>query len=375
MSIAAFAGFAPPIRAPEVKRRLGAEELQQARIEHRRQVDQERLARMMNARERTIGVDKVALDLQVAERAEKKELDRQVEEVKNEESKALRDALELRERAAAAARRRMEQQCLNFNRFHANANKREPEPDPIPAQPSLVEQFPGQDLHREVRLRRQRQQQAAWLEQQVFEKRIKEETEKQENAQWGQNVNEVQKNMRAVEKSEEQLRKEIERARLDYNEAKAAEDKKDADFGYNHRAQIEEAEMRHHEEDAFLNEYPARLGLKGNVMRTERKSDDPRLEREVFNFNQRRAGTLKEKENEALRAKEQDRAQMNAVNRAVKLNEISAQRSRREIERATLVANQAAAAENRKRQDYEKSVSGRGEVADEFFQQFGRALR
>jgi len=269
----------------------------------------------------------------------------------------------------------MEQQCLNFNRIHGYGKPKEPEPDPKPSKPALVEQFPGQDLHREVRLRRQRQQQAAWLEQQVFEKRIKEETEKQENAQWGQNVNEVQKNMRAVEKSEEQLRKEIERARLDYNEAKAAEDKKDADFGYNHRAQIEEAEMRHHEEDAFLNEYPARLGLKGNVMRTERKSDDPRLEREVFNFNQRRAGTLKEKENEALRAKEQDRAQMNAVNRAVKLNEISAQRSRREIERATLVANQAAAAENRKRQDYEKSVSGRGEVADEFFQQFGRALR
>merc|ERR550514_316703 len=138
MSIAAFAGFAPPVRAPDVRRRLDGEEREQARIEHRRQVDKERIARMLNARERTIGVDKVALDLQVAERAEKKELDRQVEEVKEEESKALRDALELRERAAAAARRRMEQQCLNFNRLHAHG-PREPEPTSEPSKPGLLE--------------------------------------------------------------------------------------------------------------------------------------------------------------------------------------------------------------------------------------------
>jgi hypothetical protein len=116
--------------------------------------------------------------------------------------------------------------------------------------------------------------------------------------------------------------------------------------------------------------------LNGNVPRTDRKGDDGRLEKEVFKFNQRRAGgTSEEKENEARRAKEQDRAQMNAVNRAVKLNEINAQRSRREMERATLVSNIAAAAENRKRQDYDRAFEGRGEVAEEFYQQFGRALR
>merc|ERR1719487_2774912 len=130
-----------------------------------------------------------------------------MQEVKDEENKALRDALELRERAAAAARRRMERQCLNFNRIHAyGPGAREPEPAPMPSQPGLLEQFPGQDLHREVRLRRQRQQQAAWLEQQVFEKRMKEESEKQEKARWGQQVSEVAQNMRAVEKSEEQMR-------------------------------------------------------------------------------------------------------------------------------------------------------------------------
>lgn len=66
---------------------------------------------------------------------------------------------------------------------------------------------------------------------------------------------------------------------------------------------------------------------------------------------------------------------MNAVNRAVKLNEIDAQRSRREHERATLVANQALAAEHRKRQDYDKTTFTRGAVDEEFFQQFGVALR
>ena len=70
MSIAAFAGFAPPVRAADVKPRLTGEEREQARIEHRRQVDKERIARMLNARERAIGVDKVALDLQVAVRSE-----------------------------------------------------------------------------------------------------------------------------------------------------------------------------------------------------------------------------------------------------------------------------------------------------------------
>jgi hypothetical protein len=374
MSIAAFAGFAPPIRAPEVKRRLDREEREQARIEYRRQVDKERIARMYNARERTIGVDKVALDLQVAERAEKKEHDRQLEEVKDEENKALRDALELRERAAAAARRRMEQQCNNFNHFHAFGS-REPEPDPKPSKPGLLEQFPGQDLHREVRLRRQRQQQAAWLEQQVFEKRMKEESEKEERDQWGQQVNAVAENMRAVEKSEEGLRREIERARFDFNEAKASEDKKDVGFEANHRHQVEEAEMRYHDEDAFLNERVGRLGLNGNVPRADRKGDDPRLEKDVFNFNQRRADAMKEKENEARRATQKESAQTNAVNRALKLNEMHEQRSRKEIERATLVANQALAAQQRKRKDYERTATGRGAVEEGFFQNFGRALR
>jgi hypothetical protein len=374
MSIAAFAGFAPPVRAPEVKRRLTGEELEQARIEHRRQVDQERIARMYNARERTIGVDKVALDLQVAENQAKRDLEREAEEVKDEENKALRNALELRERAAAAARRRMEQQCLNFNRFHAFGQQK-PEPAPEPVQPSLLERFPGQDLHREVRLRRQRQQQAAWLEEQVFEKRLKEESEKQERAQWGQQVSTVAENMRAVEKNEQQMRKEIERARLNFNEAKAAEGKSDQGFALHQRAQIEEAEMDFHAEDAFLNEFPGRPGLHGNVPRTERKGDDGRLAVEHFRFNQQRANVAKEKENEARRALQQDRADMNAVNRAVKLNEIGAQRSRREAERAAQVANQALAAEQRKRADYSRGAFRNGEVKEEFFQQFGRALR
>jgi len=376
MSIAAFAGFAPPVRGAEAKRRLTGEERDEARIEHRRQVDKERIARMLNARERAIGVDKVALDLQVAEKAEKKELDRQMEEVKAEESKALRDAVELRERAAAAARRRMEQQCLNFNRIHASGPKAEPEPAAQPSQPGLLEQFPGQDLHREVRLRRQRQQQAAWLEQQVFEKRMKEETEKQEKARWAQEMSGLSQNMRAVEKTEEQLRREIERSRLDFNVAKAAEDKHDHSFKDAQRQRLEQAEMQHHEEDAFLNELPPPVGLNGNVPRTDRKGDDGRLEREVFKLNLQRARASREKENEARRAdKNEDRLQMNAVNRAVKLNEIDAQRSRREHERATLVANQALAAEHRKRQDYDKTTFTRGAVDEEFFQQFGVALR
>jgi hypothetical protein len=353
---------------------LEGEELQQARIEHRRQVDQERVARMYNARERTIGVDKVALDLQVAEKAERKDLDRQLEVVKDEENKALRDALELRERAAAAARRRMEQQCLNFNRLHAHG-PREPEPTSEPSKPGLLEQFPGQDLHRQVRIQRQRQQQAAWLEQQVFEKRLREEAEKQEKTQWGQQVSAVAESMRAVEKSEEQLRREIERARLDFNEAKAAEDTHDHGFTEGQRQQIEQAELHHHEADPFMSERPGRLGLNGQVPRTDRKGDDGRLALEAFNFNQRRVDAAKEKENEARRATQRDRIQMNAVNRAVKLNEIDSQRSRREHERATLVANQALAAAHRKREDYERSESRMGAVDEGFFQQFGRALR
>merc|ERR1719313_2196476 len=155
---------------------------------------------------------------------------------------------------------------------------------------------------------------------------MKEESEKQEKAQWGQQVSSVAENMRAVEKSEEAMRKEIERARLDFNEAKASEAKKDKGFDENRRQQIEEAEMEFHAEDAFLNEYPGRLGLNGNVPRTDRKGDDGRLEKEVFKFNQRRAGSTSEEENEARRVLQQDRAQMNAVNRALKLNELSEQR-------------------------------------------------
>jgi ribosomal protein S25 len=116
--------------------------------------------------------------------------------------------------------------------------------------------------------------------------------------------------------------------------------------------------------------------LNGNVPRTDRKGDDGRLEREVFKLNLQRARASREKENEARRAdKNEDRLQMNAVNRAVKLNEIDAQRSRREHQRATLVANQALAAEHRKRQDYDKTTFTRGAVDEEFFQQFGVALR
>merc|ERR1719274_557163 len=98
------------------------------------------------------------------------------------------------------------------------------------------------------------------------------------------------------------MRKEIERARLDFNEAKAAEAKKDNGFEENQRRQVEEAEMDFHAEDAFLNEYPGRLGLNGNVPRADRKGDDGRLEKVVFKFNQRRADAFKEKENEARRA-------------------------------------------------------------------------
>ena len=157
---------------------------EERRLEARRQRDEERRQRFLNAKTRTLGVDVAALDRQVAEKRARKEAERAAEMSYAEEQRQIRRVLEmnlLEERKQQQQDRMEVAQVVQVQRDptltrewdlnNPNALKNEQPPrvgdfDPR-CGPSSLQQFSGEDLNKGDRIKMQQMQLKDWTQQAI----------------------------------------------------------------------------------------------------------------------------------------------------------------------------------------------------------------
>lgn len=244
---------------------------EEAAVERRRKLEEERKKRIFDAKTRGIGVDKEALDLQVRQRKEQ-------EQAEKDRDRTLEQQMLEADRTLLASEREIERQrsevqkeiSLFRGRFQQkpqakefDLNDPEHKKKDIPARvgdddarlgASSLQRFDGEDLERDDRVRKQRTQQRDWVVAQVTEREQKKQFDEEMERLEVLRQQEVGLRLREVELEAERQRREVARETADFNRS-MAEERKRADSEHRHGETLAGLEeIRTQLESAFLNE-------------------------------------------------------------------------------------------------------------------------
>jgi len=255
------------------KPRLTDEEKLARDCMRRRQTDLERRARIFDAKRRMIGVDKEALDAQVAEKEDNKQSHKQDTKMADRNLAAIDKELKLIELDKQRRRRVHESGCKEYSLQNLNFESRREYDlnDPlakrkgVPARvgdfdprcgASSMQKFSGEDLMKEERIRQQRAAMVNSIEQQKFEKAM---LTKQGAGGDGFSVQveEITALRNEIEENEISLRKELQRKQYDENIYQADENESRRKGLVRDNMEANQKELAHHATDKMLNEKSA----------------------------------------------------------------------------------------------------------------------
>jgi len=245
---------------------------------------------VLNAKTRTIGVDVATLDAQVAA---KDAADAAAAEVTRKEDEALLavdthlklvelDRQRIHKEASAGVREfnstymtkdtRKEWILSDPKALQREAPTRMGDDDPRLGLSSL-QIFAGEDLKKAERVKAQQAQQRNWIEQQVYEKAVIDQGERDYDNGFAQNVQAMTALRGSLEAEEAALRKELTRVGLQHNEDKRLE-KEEEQKRRGHQRVLDERiqdyrEMAWASTNDMLNETKPQYNSNGRVNRTE----------------------------------------------------------------------------------------------------------
>jgi hypothetical protein len=262
-SLPGFSDLPSHIQNAHCPPRLTEEERFALKVEGRRKFEAERRLRIFDAKRRTIGVDKETLDAQVAEKHQNDN------DALNQKRRDLHDMkrqdrdLKILEAERANLKRAMEKDCkdhsLTYLHFAARseydlndpkANRKE-----LPARvgdndrrcgPASMQQFGGEDLMKEERVRQQKEAMVNYIEQQRFEKAVL--AEQGDGKEFLAELAELQALRNEMEDADMSARKDMRRDVRDQN--KAYEEEK---FYRNRQECLQSMAMNAAEIDASVN--------------------------------------------------------------------------------------------------------------------------
>lgn len=355
--------FAPPPRARAAPSPIYAPQLAEARLEAKAAANAARRDRFLDAKQRLIGADRAALDMLVSERQQQQELDKERERLYDRANAHVMSKLADADRAHRRVRRAQEVACMQHNKLLLEAPDRarqEREDRRREADQRIV--FVGEDLAKDARERRQRQQVRSWVEQQVFERAGKDDAAQAQAAEWGCHQKKVAEHMRSVEDAQAKERAEYARSVAQYN-VSAAEARRGDSVAKQAQLEVEQSFAERLE---GASEAPTCTDYKGDL--------DGRLRKSMVAFNERATAEKEKRAREVLAEKNSLAGVGEQVRRAVVQNGRDEQRLRREMQRAVLLENQQLAAQRRQREAFEQSVRCGGPSSD-FFRGFGTSCR
>jgi len=214
------------------------EQAEQRVIERRRRLEEDRKQRIFNAKQRTIGVDRQALDIQVQERAMAKEMERQRDQAFADRMLVTEQRVQIMERDVQRARKDATMSVQEYrNQMQQKHMRKEWDlNDPLtlrkdrPARvsdvdaivgPASLQKFAGEDLDYGNRVRKQQQQQAMWVVEQMAEKQAQIDNERDMERLFTERQAEIDSRRSEMESEEVTSRGTMNEAVRDYNLALA----------------------------------------------------------------------------------------------------------------------------------------------------------
>lgn len=363
-----------------------------AKIQAKRQIDAVRKPRILDAKLRTIGVDKEVLDAQVEERRQLKELNAVHDKAYDGLCISVDKQLKLLEQEKRRIKIDMERECKEFSLESLSASQRREfdlndkdalkkempcrigDDDPRCTIASM-QQFEGEDLSKRERQRRQMEQQADWIEQQIFEKRMATSGLKDEERAFAEQVGAITTLRNEIEEREDVLRKSLGKAQQVSNtqQARTLEGVKKAGAAVDNV--LNAREMEHHAHDPFLNETRAFYNGSGRVQRAEYKGvgREDKVGCQSFQL-----GQIAEKsERKALTGGVEKvlANQSESTRRQLIIMEREKQRTQRAVAMAVRDENRKLAEDQQAHQKYLKDTVYRNHCAPDYFTQFGTSAR
>lgn len=377
---------------PNVKPHYTPEEKIARDVERRRQAEAERRHRIFDAKRRTIGVDKQALDAQCVEKTEMKGFVKQLDSMHDDTAKNIDKQLKLLEMEKQRIKRGMEKEAKEFSlqNLHYEARREFDLNDPnakkkdVPARigdddprcgPSSIQKFGGEDLmkrHREVV---QQKAQASWVEQQIFEKTMAAQIEQAESDDFAVQVAGITELRTEIEQKEEGLRKELQKAQQLHNLHKARESEGVKKMGASQDNHLNRMEMEHHATDPFLNETVPYHNANGRIKRDMYKGSDRGERIEVANLQKSQVAEKQDKKFVEMSNGAAFEAQTEMTRRQLVAMEREKQRTRRAMAEQVAQENRSAHQEHYDRQKHLTTNVYTNQPSDHFFAQFGTSTR
>jgi len=364
-------------------------------IERRRRLEEERKMRIFNAKQRTIGVDRQALEVQMQERNMAREMERQRDQAFADRLLVTEQRVQLMDRDVQRARKdatisvqayreQMQQKQMRKEwdlndplTLRKDKPARTSDDDPMIG-PASLQKFSGEDLEYGNRVRKQQHQQAMWVVEQMAEKHAQIDNEREMERILAERQAEIDDRRAQMEAEELNSRGNMNEAVRDYNLALA--DVKKRTETMNRLQEMEDAaeEINNQLTGDFLTENPAttvssiaphrylKYHFKG-------MSEEQRLS---IRDDQIRQAAYKAQRNMNEKEEEQN---WDLVQEAVRRNLVAGEREvfRRKQELARQIAEEQRrqAEESRMRKDVLYKQVYSGAIDQSFFSQFGASSR
>lgn len=196
---------------------------EEARIKAKREANEQRRLRYLNAKVRMIGLDVQSLDQQVAEKQRIKQSEKEADRFERTQ------AMEI-ERILAQAmdeERRMKEFQMNQVRSDweraidykktKEAEPRGPDFDNANCGPASALRFFGEDTNRVDRLKQQKEQMRRWIQEQVAEKAQLKHLQHEDEMSYAEMLKAIDEIRANTEREEKELRQYIQYSNKDYN--------------------------------------------------------------------------------------------------------------------------------------------------------------
>ncbi|XP_011497805.1 PREDICTED: RIB43A-like with coiled-coils protein 2 [Ceratosolen solmsi marchali] len=365
-----------------------------AAIEKKRQIEEQRKTRIFNPRVRRIGIDKEFLDMQVEEKKQQRDLERQKECSLDEALLRSSKLAIMLAKQQDEERRKVNKEIDTFRQTHQKpeyrrdfdlydpelVKKTKPlrETDNDGLGPASAQKFEGEDANLVCRRKEQKEQMLSWIMQQVQERRLAEKERLEAEREYQDALLSRDNRAMALETSERDCRRRLNEATAKFNRALAKEKEQRQ---RNLEAQDDEdkrAEIYNHVTGDFLTESKDQAeSTRGPGRPLANRYKGMTLDELQFYRNEQ---TRQMEEIQRMRMEENKKNEnwdklMNGNARAAESYQRELDRKRAELNKQIAEENRQLAQQHKKHQDYLNRQVYKNKPSSEFYEQFNKSTR
>ncbi|XP_073837053.1 RIB43A-like with coiled-coils protein 2 [Musca autumnalis] len=365
------------------------------KLQKRQQFEEERKQRIFNAKQRLYGLDVPTIEQQIAEKNKQRQLEAEKERRYEEQTEMMQKIIHAKELELEKRKRVMESD-LNFYRcrFQNKEQRREfdlndPESikkskparsadDDITLGISSAQIFLGEDLGHRERQRRQREQQRAWLDQQIAERKQAENARLQADRVLQESLQSRDHRLEEMAKSERKIRNQMLDSIQQYNNELARRKRDERLRKQKEKAEDDLAEIYNMLSSDMLTENPdvaqSRTHPNKKIAFMYRGMTPEELKDFRRDQHQQMLERKKQETEQQLMDKQWEQYSLN-MDRELQLKEREMERKRQKEYEQILVENDRLAREQRMQKELNDKVMQVNRVSQEFYDKFNTTTR